>query len=157
MNNGNRVFRRRIVLVLLLLAVGGISAYFLVGGAVYYWKENVHHYQAGAISSLFALHTMEENYKKDHGTYPGSFEEPGVPLAARLDGDSLIWNGPYRFRVMDVRSQTGLVQHYRIEARPDQYSYQSRRSFLMDSTGHVHFTPQNREATFSDPALAPED
>jgi hypothetical protein len=61
------VFRRKIIILLLVLLVVGVGAYFLVGGAVYYWKEKVHHYEAGAVSRLFALHTVEENYRKDHG------------------------------------------------------------------------------------------
>jgi hypothetical protein len=141
-------------LVLMVVAIGG---YFLVGTGAYFWKENVHHYEAGAASRLFALHTMEENYRKDHATYAASFMELGIPLGAQLDGDSLIWNGPYRFRVIDVvRSQRGSVQDYRIEARPNQYSNQSKRSFLMDSVGYIHFTVENREPTLNDPAMSPE-
>jgi hypothetical protein len=155
-NNRDSGFRRKIIIVLFVLVVG-VGAYILVGGAVYYWKENVHHYEAGAVARLFALHTMEENCRKDQGTYAGSFAELGVPLGARLEGDSLTWDGPYRFRVIDVvRSQAGSVQYYRIEARPIQYSNQSRRSFLLESSGNIHFTVDNRKATSSDPAIPPE-
>jgi hypothetical protein len=156
-NNRDNMFRRKIMIALLVLVVG-VSAYFLVGGAVYYWKENVHHYEAGVVARLFALHTMQENYRKDHGTYAGSFAELGVPLGARLERDSLTWDGPYRFRVIDVvRSQAGSVQDYQIEARPLQYSNQSKRSFLLESSGNIHFTVDNRKATSADPAIPPEE
>ena len=100
---------------------------------------------------------MEENYRRDHGAYAASFAELGVPLGAQLDGDSLIWNGPYSFRIIDtVRGQAGSIQDYQIEARPNQFSYQCKRSFLIDSSGYVHFTVDNRKATLSDPSIPPE-
>jgi hypothetical protein len=148
--------RNKIIVSLALLVIG-IGAYFLVGGAIYYWKEYVHHYESGVLSRLVALQRMEENYRKDHGTYAGSFAELGLPLGAHLDGDAITWDVPYRFRVIDiVRSQAGSIQEYRIEARPIQYSHQSRRSFLMDSSGYIHFTSDNRKAALSDPAILPD-
>lgn len=145
------------IIASLVLLFVGVAAYFLAGEALYYWKDNFPHYEAWAASRLFAIHTMEQNYRKDHRTYADSFAEVGVPLGAHLEGDSLIWDGPYRFRVINVvHNQTGSVQDYRIEARPNQYSYQCKRSFLMDSNGYIHFTVDNRKATLNDPAIPPE-
>jgi hypothetical protein len=48
-----------------------------------------------------------------------------------------------------VRSQADSVQDYRIEARPIQYSNQSKRSFLLERSGNIHFTVDNRKATSS--------
>jgi hypothetical protein len=158
MGNRGTVFHRNKITMLLALLVIVVGGYFLFGGAVYYWKEYVPHYEAGAASRLIALHRIEENYRKDHGTYAGSFSELGVPLGAQLVGDALIWDSPYRFRVINtVRGQAGSIQDYQIEARPNQYSNQCKRSFLMDSSGYIHFTVHNRKATLSDPAIPPEN
>jgi len=155
-NKGTLFRRNKIILMLapLVIVVGG---YFLVGEAVYYWKENIHHYEAGVAAQLSALHRLEENYRKEHGAYAASFAELGVPLGAKLDGDALIWDGPYRFRIINiVRGKADTTQDYQIEARPDQFSVRTRRSFLMDSDGYIHFTVANRKATFSDPAIPPD-
>jgi hypothetical protein len=158
MDNTDRASRRRIVVILLISVLLGVGAYLSFGRAVYYWKEHFHHYESGVTSGLFALHTMQENYRKDHGTYADSFAQLGVPLGAELAGDSLVWSGPYRFSLIGiVHSQTGSVQDYRIEARPIEYSDRCKRSFLMDSTGYVHFTVENREARLSDPSMPPEN
>jgi hypothetical protein len=152
------VLRRNKIIRLLALPVIMVGGYFLFGVAVYYWKESVPHYEAGARSRLIALHRIEENYRKDHGTYAGSFSELGVPLGGQLAGDALIWDVPYRFLIINtVRGQAGSIQDYQIEARPNRFSYQSKRSFLMDSGGYVHFTGDNRKATPSDPAIPPEN
>ena len=151
------MFRRNKIIRLLAPLVIVAGGYFLFGEAVYYWKEYVPHYEAGVAARLSALHRMEENYRKDHGAYAASFAELGVPLGAQLDGDALIWDGPYRFRVINtVRGQAGSTQDYQIEARPNQFSIRTRRSFLMDSGGYIHFTVANRKATLSDRAIPPD-
>jgi hypothetical protein len=144
--------------MLLTLAVIVVGGFFLFGEAVYYWKEYVPHYEAGARSRLVALHRIEENYRKDHGVYAASFTELGVPLGGQLAGDALIWDVPYHFRIITtVRGQAGPIQDYQIEARPNSFSYQSKRSYLMDSGGYIHYTADNRKATLNDPALPLEN
>jgi hypothetical protein len=88
--------RRRVAILSAVLFGCVLVGYFAIGGGVYFWKEYSHHYEAGAVSSLFALHTMQENYKNDHGSYASTFSELGLPLGANLNGDLLIWDGPYR-------------------------------------------------------------
>jgi hypothetical protein len=147
--------RRKIAMVCAVLLVC-IVGYFALGWGVYYWKEYVHHYESGAVSDLFALHTMQENYKKDHGSFAGTFSQLGLPLGASLNGDLLTWGrGPYRYRIAwTARDQTGNVVEYRIAARPIAYSNESKRSFLMDQTGMIHFTAMNRDAVSGDQRIA---
>jgi len=103
---------------------------------------------------FYALRTMQNGYKEDHGSYATTFSQLGLPLGAKLDGDVLIWDGGYRYRIMDTASDaTGTVARYCIDARPMTYSYRSRRSFRMDQTGRIHFTSADRGATVADPLL----
>jgi hypothetical protein len=97
-----------------------LIAFLVLGGGLYFWKEHAHHFKAGAKSHLLALHTMQENYRTDHGRYANNFAELGVPLGARLQGDALHWDGPYHMRFTRMfRDQNGAVVHYTIEAKTD--------------------------------------
>jgi len=97
---------------------------------------------------------MQENDKNDHGSYAGTFTELGTPLGARLKFDLLTWNGQYRFRIIQVvRDRNGAVLEYCIEARPMTYARGSRRSYLMEYNGTIHFTSVNRHATIEDPFI----
>ena len=137
-----------------LLFAGLVAGYFALGWGIYYWKEYVHHYEAGAESDLLALHTIQENYKQDHGSYAGTFSQLGVPLGARLNSDALIWSGPYVFRIVGIaQNQDGSVVEYSINARPLTYSSNSKRSYLMDRNGIIHFTSRDRDATKEDPSI----
>jgi hypothetical protein len=134
-----------------------VSGYFALGGGVYYWKEYTHHYESGAVSDLFALHTMQENYKKDHGSFAGTFSQLGLPLGARLNSDVLSWDGAYGYRIIGiVQNQNGAVLEYSIDARPVKYSPGSKRSYLMDHNRIIHFTSVNRGATKEDPYVPAE-
>jgi len=152
--DNNRSSRRRRFIAYAILVCCVLLGYFAVIEAMYYWKESVHHYKSGAVSSLYALRTMQNGYKEDHGSYATTFSQLGLPLGAKLDGDVLIWDGGYRYRIMDTASDaTGTVARYCIDARPMTYSYRSRRSFRMDQTGRIHFTSADRGATVADPLL----
>ena len=151
MTTNNGILSRRRVTLWAVLLVCVVSGYFALGWGVYYWKEYAHHYESGAVSDLFALHTMQENYKKDHGSYAGTFSQLGVPLGAKLNSDALIWSGPYVFRIVGiVQNQDGSIVEYSIDARPVTYSSNSKRSYLMDQTGMIHFTTRNRDAVNGD-------
>jgi hypothetical protein len=76
-----------------VLFVCVLVGYFMIGGGVYYWKEYVHHYESGTVARLFALHTMQDNYKADHGSYACTVPQLGLPLGASLNGDPLTWDG----------------------------------------------------------------
>ena len=148
---------RRRAVVGAVAIVCGVLGYFAVGEVVYYWKEHVHHYESGAISALLALRTIQENYKADHGSYAADFARLGLPLGAELSGDLLNWGGPYRYRMgCIVRSQTGSVLEYCIQARPITYSRDSKKSYLVDQTGKMHFTSVNRAAVLHDPPVPTE-
>lgn len=108
------------------------------------------------MSCLFALHTMQDNFRHDHGSYADSFEQLGVPLGAKLSGDTLTWNGPYPYRIVNVeRSNNGTAEQYSIDARPSEYSRGSKQSFLMDYTGFIHFTDEDRGAARTDQTISP--
>lgn len=149
-----RILRRRGVVISALLLVCVLSGYFALGWGIYYWKEYTHHYESGAVSELFGLHTLQENYKEDHGSYAGTFSQLGVPVYARLNSDVLTWDGSYEYRITGVvQNRDGTVLDYCIEARPRTYSRGSKRSFLMDQSGRIHHTSENRHATKEDPSF----
>jgi len=151
MPGSNSNLHRKIATLCVVLFVGVLAGYFALGWGIYYWKEYVHHYESGAESELLALHTIQENYKKDHGSYAGTFSQLGVPLGAKLNSDALIWSGPYVFRIVGiVQNQDGSIVEYSIDARPVTYSSNSKRSYLMDQTGMIHFTTRNRDAVNGD-------
>jgi hypothetical protein len=143
--------------VIVAIVVSLPLGYLATGEALYYWKEHAHHYEAGAISALMALHTIQENYRTDHGSYAGDFAQLGMPLGAGLERDLLTWGGPYRYR-MDVveRNKTGAVVAYCVQARPVRYSRGNRTSYFMDRTGRIHLTSADRAAVINDPAVSTE-
>lgn len=146
--------RRRTVMIYAIVTCCVLLGYLAIGEAMYYWKESVHHYESGAISALYALQTMQNNYRKDHGSYATTFSQLGVPLGGRLNGVLLSWDGDYVYRIIDIAPDTTRTGGaYRIDARPMTYSYRSRRSFLLDQTGTIHFTSANRAATVADPLI----
>jgi len=148
--------RRRKVFIYMVAACSVLLACVAIGEGMYYWKESVHHYEAGALSGLYALQTLQNSYRNDHGSYATTFSQLGLPLGAKLSGDFLVWDRGYRYQIIDtVTDALGTVGRYRIESRPIMYSYRSRRSFLMDETGAIHFTSKNRRATFTDPVIRP--
>jgi hypothetical protein len=152
--NTTSSLQRKTALVSAALFLGAVFLYFALGWGVYYWKEYPPHYESGAVSDLFALHTIQENYRKDHGSYAGTFSQLGLPLGARLNSDVLSWKGPYGYRIIgDLQDQAGAVVDYSIEARPVTYGIGSKRSYLMDSSGNIHFTSMKRGATREDPSL----
>lgn len=151
--NTTSILRRKTAVVSAALVCATFFC-FVLGWGVYYWKEYTHHYESGAVAGLFALHTIQENYRKDHGSYAGTFSQLGLPLGARLNSDVLSWNGPYGYRIIgNLQDQAGAVLDYSIDARPVTYRIGSRRSYLMDSNGNIHFTSMNRGATREDPSL----
>lgn len=102
--------------MLLVAIVVGIG-YLAIGGGVYFWKEHVHHYPSGARAELLALHTMQENYRADHGRYASNFSELGIPLGAHVQDGVLVWDGPYRLRFTRLlRDPNGNVVHHTIQA-----------------------------------------
>jgi|SRR5579871_558553 len=148
---------RKLAFYVIMTLVLVLFAYLASGAAVYYWKEHVHHYRSGAVSCLYALHTMQNDFRLTNGHYADSFEKLGVPLGAKLTGDTLIWGGPYLFRLVRVtRSPDGSVYAYSIEARPRVYPQDSERSFIMTQDGSIYFTDENRPAVSTDRRIPPQ-
>ena len=140
---------------LALLAMGLVACFFVAGPLIYYWKEHQRHYEAGALSSLQALHTMQVNYMGEKGTYAESFVRLGVPLGASLGGDDLKWGGGYSYRICDVqRDSGGRVIAYSISARPLRYQIGSKKSYLEDQTGTIFMTGENRAASRQDKIIS---
>jgi hypothetical protein len=131
---------RKLLILIGLLFAGAMLGYIAFGPGLYYWKEHAHHYEPGAYADLFALHTIQENYKNDHGEYAGSFSQLGVPLGGHLDGDSLEWDdGPYRFRfVRTIHDRNGKLAGYEIEARAGSNSGWRWPTLSIDEAGKVH-------------------
>ena len=144
------IFRNRVVKWALIPVIAVLGLYALCFG-LYYWKEYTPHYEAGAESELDGLHVIQQNYKTEHGYYARTFSQLGVPLGAKLIEDQLTWEGPYRYRIVDIIpiGEEGALA-YHIEGRPVPYSFRSMRSYLMDETGTIHFTYQDRAARMSD-------
>lgn len=143
---------------LALYLIAGIGLLFLcyiaIGAGLYYWKEYFPHYEAGAVASLEALYTMEENFKSEKGGYAGTFDELGAPLGARIQGNQLRWDEGYVFEFSAIRRDSlGKVTEYWITARPVAYKSGSRRNYLIDQNGTIHYTVQNRPATPRDPTF----
>jgi hypothetical protein len=114
--------RQKLAIRALLIAMVFVLGYAGAVGALYFWKEDVHHYASGARAELLALHTIQENYLNDHGTYAGTFYELGAPLGASVRNDELIWDdAAYHFRITrSIRDQNGKIVHYTIEARANE-------------------------------------
>lgn len=126
------------------------------GAAIYYWKEYTPHFEAGALSSLRALHTMQENYKTEKGFYAASFHEMGIPLGATLHGGVLTWSDGYEYQLGEVsKDGSGRVIAYSIAARPTRYKTGSKKSYLLDPDGTIFTTTENRPANRSDRSEAP--
>jgi hypothetical protein len=147
---------RKWVIAILLGSGGAFLGSITFGAAIYYWKEHVHHLEAGALASLEALRAMQENYKTAKGFYVGTFSDLGVPLGAKLSGDALTWDDGYEYRLTElVNRPTGAAIVYAISARPIQYKNGSKKSFLMSQDGTVFVTTENRPANRNDHRMAP--
>ncbi|HJX85225.1 MAG TPA: hypothetical protein VJ723_12855 [Candidatus Angelobacter sp.] len=144
-------------ITVIMLAVGSISLGSIVlGAAIYCWKEYTPHFEAGALSSLRALQTMQENYKTEKGFYAGSFNELGVPLGAKLRGSVLTWDNGYKYQLSELSNdRSGRAIAYSIAARPIHYKGGSKKSYLMDQAGTVFTTTENRPANRSDHSETP--
>jgi hypothetical protein len=143
-------FRKRAAKWALIFGLA-FAVYFALAFGMYYWKEYMPHNEAGVVSDLDALHVIQQNYKAEHGYYARTFSQLGVPLGAKLVGDQLYWDGPYVFHIVDIKpigAEGALGYHF--EGRPTTYSFGSRRSYLMDEAGRIHFTYEARAANLSD-------
>ncbi len=62
----------------------------------------------------------------------------------------------YQFEYLPEAQRTAL-KHYVIMARPQSYCVTGQKSFTLDDSGSIHYTPENRAATLNDPLLRTND
>jgi hypothetical protein len=60
----------------------------------------------------------------------------------------------YHFEYVPV-SQGETLEHYQIGARPQCYCKTGQKSFILDNSGSMHYTSENRAATLNDPVVQP--
>jgi hypothetical protein len=137
------------------IALALVIAFACVGEGIYFWKEHVHHPEAGALSGLEALYTMQLNYQHDHGRYAESFQELGAPLGAVVTGQTLDWKGGYLYTLYPIRRDwSDEITRYIITARPQKYGLWSEKSFSVDNLGTLRYTNENRAPNERDPVEA---
>ena len=140
----------RILLVFVVLILCSV----ILGAGVYYWKEYTLHFEAGALASLEALYAIQKNHSTEKGFYGGSFAELGVPLGATLHGTTLTWDNGYIYQIYDLsRDRSGQVIGYAISARPASFKAGSKKSYLLDQTGKIFVTTEDRAANRSDRSI----
>jgi hypothetical protein len=133
------------------IVLGVLLCYLALGPGLYYWKENVRHDEAGALSGLEALHTIEMNYKSEHGAYVADFAALGMPQGAYAHDGKLTFNEGYYFEFANVtRDDFGRVTDFCIRARPVEIRWGSHRNYIVDAAGNIHVTTENRPATIQD-------
>jgi hypothetical protein len=148
--------RDRVGLVVWTLALLlGIALFLVAAGAAFlYWKESMPHYEAGALAELMALHTVEGNYLSDKKTYSASFLELDIPMGAHASANRLSFDEGYVFEFSNVvRDASGKVTDYSMIARPVEYKWRTKRSYLLNSDGEIFATDQHRPATIHDENL----
>jgi hypothetical protein len=148
--------RDRVGLVVWTLALLlGIALFLVAAGAAFlYWKESMPHYEAGALAELMALHTVEENYLSDKKTYSASFLELDIPMGAHASANRLSFDEGYVFEFSNVvRDASGKVTDYSMIARPVEYKWRTKRSYLLNSDGEIFAADQHRPATIHDENL----
>jgi hypothetical protein len=69
---------------------------------------------------------------------------PDLGKTGRLSG--------YQFEYLPEGLGTAL-KHYVITARPQRYCITGQKSFTLDDSGSIHYTPENRAATLNDPVV----
>ena len=144
----------KVIVVALGTLFGVFLCYVGLGMGLYYWKENVKHFESGALLSLEALCTMEGNYKSHNGAYSGDFEELGLLLGSFAHDNKLTWNQEYFYEFSNVsRDASGRVTDFCITARPFIYKRSSHRSFLLDQSCNIYMTTENRPASTRDRIL----
>src|SRR4051812_37555854 len=59
----------------------------------------------------------------------------------------------YRYEYVGTRGKNGLIEQYRLTARPEQHSSKPQRSLYTDDSCELHTTLEDRAATSHDPIL----
>jgi hypothetical protein len=121
---------------------------------LFYWKESMPHYESGALAELMAFHAIEGSYWSDKKMFSANFLELDIPMGARANANQLTFNEGYVFEFSNVvRDASGKVTDYCMIARPVEYKWRTKRSYLLDSEGKIFATDEHRPATIHDEKL----
>jgi hypothetical protein len=121
---------------------------------LFYWKESMPHYEAGALAELMNFHVIEGNYWWDKKTFSASFLDLDIPMGAHTSANRLSFDEGYVFEFSNVvRDASGKVADYSMTARPVEYKWRTKRSYLLDSDGEIFATDEHRPATIHDENL----
>jgi hypothetical protein len=144
---GLAVWTLGILLGVVLCLAGAMAGLF-------YWKESMPHYEAGALAELMAFHAIEGNYWSDKKTFSANFLDLDIPMGAHASANRLSFDEGYVFEFSNVvRDASGKVADYSITARPVEYKWRTKRSYLLDSAGDIFATNEHRPATIHDEKL----
>jgi hypothetical protein len=121
---------------------------------LFYWKESMRHYEAGALAELMAFHAIEGNYWSDKKTFSANFLDLDIPTGAHASANRLSFDEGYVFEFSNVvRDSSGRITDYSMIARPVEYKWRTKRSYLLDSDGDIFATDEHRPATIRDEKL----
>ena len=107
--------------------------------------------ESAAVGRLRMLHTVQEQYASSwEKGYATSLEELGRVELIDPQLASGEANG-YLFELAPgPEDAAGQVTTYTVRARPKVFGDESRASFLIDQTGHIRVTKEDRAATTED-------
>jgi hypothetical protein len=134
-----------------------IAASILVLSVVALTPKRAHN-EASAVGSLRTIGATQTQYAQGHPQlgFATSLAQLGpTPGAELIDG--LLASGTksaYTFSITSTATDSqGRVTKYTAIARPIHYNKSTTRSFLVDESGEMHYTTENRAPTTQDPAL----
>ncbi|MFQ5723242.1 MAG: hypothetical protein ACE5G6_02025 [Terriglobia bacterium] len=115
--------------------------------------------EAGArIAVPRALQWIQEAQEQYAGMHPeegfaGSFEALAEEELIPIGLVEQHWTG-YQFALSaGERGENGRLRGYTVSARPGRYGRHGCRSFLLEESGAIYYTSEDREATAEDPPL----
>lgn len=131
------------------------SALFL---SVYALAPNRPAGEASAVGSLRTIHSAQLQFAQDHpqAGFATSLAQLGPSSGADLIDHSLAsgTKSGYIFLIAPATTDPpGRVTKYLAIARPVHYGQTGTRSFLVDESGTLHYTRENRTPTVQDPLL----
>jgi hypothetical protein len=114
--------------------------------------------EASSVGSLRTIYIAQKQFASDHvqlGFAPSLAQLGPTPGAELID--FLLASGTksgYTFTITSASIDSqGRVTKYNATARPIHYDKRTTHSFLLDESGAIHYTTENRAPTTQDPAL----
>jgi type IV pilus assembly protein PilA len=114
--------------------------------------------EASSVGSLRTIYTAQTQFAQDRprAGFATSLAQLGPTPGAELI-DSVLASGTKSGYIFAITSTTtdsdGRITKYAAIARPIHYNKGTTRSFLVDQSGTIHYTIENRAAATRDPAL----